>query len=416
MTHTFGYIKDGKVFLKGFLGREDRVIGEVKGDEPSTIRYFESRFSHLKEKVTHLKAAIQENQNKGSFMMKLIHLKESLYNSDALGDFVTLIAELEALEEVLNQIIQANRAKNLEIKKGYVLEAIAMQESTDWKETSEKFKDLKLRWIKTGPVEKELNEALEAEFNQAVNFFFGNRQEFYDQLTLQAEQNIKVYESLLLQAREAHDLPDAKLAFDISKQIQKEWKAAGKVPAEKRQPIWDEFSRLNNRIFSRYKRTLNPGPEMNPRELLRKIEEMVNELKQMAHQPSSPEITQRAKAIQEDWKKLPLRKPKEATLPARSYQFFMDIIFEKAFLEKLGLSKYTDFSTKSLDDQQQIKLAILKDLLHRDQSELETMQNNSANFRVDTVDFEMMMKKKLSNLKRKIDVKNYVLRQISSKS
>lgn len=416
MTHTFGYIKDGKVFLKGFLGREDRVIGEVKGDEPSTIRYFESRFSHLKEKVTHLKAAIQENQNKGSFMMKLIHLKESLYNSDALGDFVTLIAELEALEEVLNQIIQANRAKNLEIKKGYVLEAIAMQESTDWKETTEKFKDLKLRWIKTGPVEKELNEALEAEFNQAVNFFFGNRQEFYDQLTLQSEQNIKVYESLLLQAREAHDLPDAKMAFDISKQIQKEWKAAGKVPAEKRQPIWDEFSRLNNRIFSRYKRTLNPGPEMNPRELLRKIEEMVNELKQMAHQPSSPEITQRAKAIQEDWKKLPLRKPKEATLPARSYQFFMDIIFEKAFLEKLGLSKYTDFSTKSLDDQQQIKLAILKDLLHRDQSELETMQNNSANFRVDTVDFEMMMKKKLSNLKRKIDVKNYVLRQISSKS
>ena len=416
MTHTFGYIKDGKVFLKGFLGREDRVIGEVKGDEPSTIRYFESRFSHLKEKVTHLKAAIQENQNKGSFMMRLIHLKESLYNSDALGDFVTLIAELEALEEVLNQIIQANRAKNLEIKKGYVLEAIAMQESTDWKETTEKFKDLKLRWIKTGPVEKELNEALEAEFNQAVNFFFGNRQEFYDQLTLQSEQNIKVYESLLLQAREAHDLPDAKMAFDISKQIQKEWKAAGKVPAEKRQPIWDEFSRLNNRIFSRYKRTLNPGPEMNPRELLRKIEEMVNELKQMAHQPSSPEITQRAKAIQEDWKKLPLRKPKEATLPARSYQFFMDIIFEKAFLEKLGLSKYTDFSTKSLDDQQQIKLAILKDLLHRDQSELETMQNNSANFRVDTVDFEMMMKKKLSNLKRKIDVKNYVLRQISSKS
>lgn len=416
MKHSFGYIKDGKVFLKGFLGREDREIGEVKGDEPSTLRYFEARFTQLQEKVSQLKAAIQENQNKGSFLMKLIHLKESLFESDALGDFTSLIAELEEQEAFLVEIIQGNRSKNLEIKQGLIQEAIALQESTDWKETTEKFKELKLRWIKTGPVEKEVHEELETQFNQAVNFFFGQRQEFYDQLTLQAEVNIKVYESLLEQAREAHDLPDAKMAFDISKRIQKEWKAAGKVPAERRQPIWDEFSRLNNRIFSRYKRTLNPGPEMHPREVLRKIEGMVEELKKMAHQPTSQEITVRAKAIQEDWKKLPMRKPKEATLPARSYQFFMDIIFEKAFLEKLGHSKYADFDAKPVEEQQQIKASILKDLLHRDQSELETMQNNSDNFRVETPDFEMMMKKKLSSLKRKIDVKNYVLRQLSPRT
>ncbi len=416
MKHSFGYIKDGKVFLKGFLGGEDREIGEVKGDEDSTLRYFEARFALLQEKVAQLKAAIQENQNKGSFLMKLIHLKESLYESDALGDFASLIAELEEQEAFLVEIIQENRSKNLEIKQGLIQEAIALQKNTDWKETSEKFKELKLRWIKTGPVEKELHEELEGQFNQAVNYFFGQRQEFYDQLTLQAEVNIKVYESLLQQAREAHDLPDAKMAFDISKRIQKEWKAAGKVPAERRQPIWDEFSRLNNRIFSRYKRTLNPGPEMHPRELLRKIEAMVDELKKLAHQPTSQEITLRAKAIQEDWKKLPMRKPKEATLPARSYQFFMDIIFEKAFLEKLGRSKYADFDAKPIEEQQQIKAAILKDLLHRDQTELETMQNNSDNFRVETPDFEMMMKKKLSNLKRKIDVKNYVLKQLSPRT
>ncbi len=416
MKHTFGYIKDGKVFLKGFLGGEDRVIGEVKGDESSTLRYFEGRFTQLQEKVTHLKAAIQENQNKGSFLMKLIHLKESLFESDALGDFPSLIAELEEQEAILSEIIQGNRSKNLEIKQGLIQEAIALQDSTDWKETTEKFKELKLRWIKTGPVEKEVHEEVEGQFNQAVNYFFGKRQEFYDQMTLQAEVNIKVYESLLAQAREAHDLPDAKMAFDISKRIQKEWKAAGKVPAERRQPIWDEFSRLNNRIFSRYKRTLNPGPEMHPREVLRKIEGMVEELKKLAHQPTSQEITVRAKAIQEDWKKLPIRKPKEATLPARSYQFFMDIIFEKAFLEKLGRSKYADFDAKPFEEQQQIKASILKDLLHRDQSELETMQNNSDNFRVETADFEMMMKKKLSSLKRKIDVKNYVLRQLSPRT
>ena len=279
MQHAFGYIQDGKVFLKGFLGGPDRVIGEVKGDEASTLLYFETRFTQLEEKVARLKDAIEENQNKGSFLMKLIHLKESLYTSDALGDFTQLIAQLEEQEAFLSEIIQGNRSKNLEIKQGLIQEALAIQSSTDWKDTTELFKELKLRWIKTGPVEKEVHEEMEAEFNQAVDYFFEQRQNFYDGLALQAEENIKVYESLLEQARSAHDLPDAKMAFDISKRIQKEWKAAGKVPAERRQPIWDEFSRLNNRIFSRYKRTLNPGPEMHPREVLRKIEGMVEELK-----------------------------------------------------------------------------------------------------------------------------------------
>ncbi|MBN7811711.1 DUF349 domain-containing protein [Algoriphagus sp. H41] len=413
MEHPYGYIKDNKVYLKGFLGKEDREIGEVKEDEASTISYFEARFEQIKDKVAKLKSDIEENQNKGSFLMKLIHLRDSLYESDALGDFIPLIETLNEQEAFLNEIIQVNRAKNLEVKKALILEAEAKRDDTDWKPTAEFFKELKMRWIKTGPVEKELHEELENEFNDSIQTFFENRRHFYEGLALQAEENIKVYEALVVQAREAHDLPDAKMAFDISKRIQKEWKEAGKVPAEKRQPLWDEFSKLNNRIFSRYKRTLNPGPSMHPREVLRKIEGMVDELKKMAHQPTGPAITQRAKAIQEDWKKLPAHKPKEANLPARSYQFFMDIIFEKAFLEKLAHGKHPGFEAMPLQEQNQIKSGILKDLLHRDQGELDTMQNNSDNFRVQTPDFQMMMRKKLSGLKRKVDVKNYILKQLS---
>ena len=109
MEHPYGYIKDNKVYLKGFLGQDDRVIGEVKEDEVSTLNYFEARFEQLKEKVEKLKSDIHENQNKGSFLMKLIHLKESLMKADALGDFIPLIEDLTKEEEFLNEIIQANR-------------------------------------------------------------------------------------------------------------------------------------------------------------------------------------------------------------------------------------------------------------------------------------------------------------------
>lgn len=415
MEHPYGYIKDNKVYLKGFLGQDDRVIGEVKEDEASTLNYFEARFEQLKEKVEKLKSDIHENQNKGSFLMKLIHLRDSLMQSDALGDFIPLIEELNKEEEFLNEIIQANRAKNLELKNALILEAEELKDDTDWRETTEAFKELKLRWIKTGPVEKELEEGIEGKFNDAVQHFFENRRHYYEGLALQAEENIKVYEALVVQAREAHDFPDAKVAFEISKKIQKEWKSAGKVPAEKRQPLWDEFSKLNNRIFSRYKRTLNPGPTMHPREIIRKAEQLTEEIKKLAGQPTTYELIGQAKKIQEEWKKLPMRKPKEVNLTARSFQFFMDIVFEKAFLEKLVHGKYDDFDEKPVEEQKQIKIALIKDLLHRDQTELDTMQNNSDNFRVQTQDFEIMMRKKLSGLKRKVDVKNYILRQLSFK-
>lgn len=203
------------------MGQKDREIGEVKEDEASTIAYFENRFALLEQKVEKLKKDIADNHNKGSFLMKLVHLKESLHESDALGDFTRLIQDLEHQEEYLNEIIAENRAKNLELKQALIKEAESMTNDTDWKATTEFYKQLKLRWIKTGPVDKAIEAEIEEEFESYVQNFFENRRHYYEGLSLQADENIKVYESLVAQARDAHDLPDVKMAFEISKRIQR---------------------------------------------------------------------------------------------------------------------------------------------------------------------------------------------------
>ncbi|WP_194776160.1 DUF349 domain-containing protein [Pararhodonellum marinum] len=412
--HPYGYIKENKVYLKGFLGQGDRVIGEVKEDEASTLRYFEDRFESVKEKIAQLKKEIEENQNKGSFMMKLIHLKESLMQYDALGDFVPLIEELEAQESYLEEIIAANRERNLEIKKGLIMEAEALKNNTDWKATSEQFREIKQRWIKTGPVGKELEDEVEGQFNAAIDTFFKNRKNFFEGLAIQAEENIKVYEALVRQARDAFDLPDAKQAFEISKRIQKEWKASGKVPAEKRQPLWDEFSKINNRIFSRFKRNAQSN-QLNPRELAKKVEQMTEQIKQLSKKPPTPENVSAARRIQAEWKKLPPKKPREVQQLSWSFVFFSDIVSEKSFLDKLARSKYEDFREKSPEEQDKIKISILKDLIYRDQKELETVKENAEKFRTNEDDFEIMLKRKLSSYKRKVDVKNHILRELSNK-
>lgn len=415
MEHPYGYIKDNKVYLNGFLNQPDRVIGEVKEDEASTIKYFEDRFETLKEKIEALKKDIEENQNKGSFLMKLIHLRDSLLEFDALGDFVPLIEDLDKLQVYLEEIIKKNRERNLEIKRGLILEAEALKNDTDWKNTAEEMKNLKMRWIKTGPVEKEFDEEIENTFNAALEVFFENRKHYFEGLALQAEENIKVYEDLVRQAREAFDNPDAKAAFEVSKRIQKEWKTSGKVPAEKRQPLWDEFSKLNNRIFSRFRRTMQSGPQLKPWEQIKKMEEMTEEMKKLAKAETNPEVISSAKKLQAEWKRLTQRKPKDAGLIMRSFMFFSEVVFEKLFLNKLANSKYADFREKEEAEQRRIKASILKDLIYRDESELATIKENAENFRTNEEDFEIMLRRKLSAFKRKVDVKNYILKELSNK-
>ncbi|WP_114747746.1 DUF349 domain-containing protein [Pleomorphovibrio marinus] len=414
MEHPYGYIKDEKVYLKGFLGQEDRVIGEVKEDEASTIKYFEDRYDMVKQKVEKLKHDIAENQNKGSFLMKLIHLKDSLMNYDGLGDFPTLIQELEAQEAYLEEIIQVNRIRNLEIKRGLIQEAEALMNDTDWKATSEEFKNLKTRWVKTGPVDKDVEEEVEAQFQQALDVFYNNRKNYFEGLALQAEQNIKVYENLLRQARQAHELQDVKLAFQISKKIQKEWKEAGRVPAEKRQPIWDEFSKLNNRIFSKFKRTMEQTPKISPGLLIKKVEKMAEEMKLLSKGEINQGKLSAAKRLQAEWRKLPPKKPRQAQQNIRTFVFSQDVVFEKSFLDKLSHSKYPDFDEKSSEEQKRIKAGILKDLIGRDQRELDTIKENAENFRSKEEDFENLLYKKIGGYKRKLDVKNHILRELTN--
>lgn len=415
MEHPYGYIKDEKVYLKGFLNQADRIIGEVKEDEASTLKYFEDRFATIKEKVENLKKDIGENQNKGSFLMKLIHLRDSLMQYDALGNFVPLIEELNKLEIYLEEIIRKNRERNLEIKRGLILEAGAIKDNTDWKETTEEYKNLKLRWIKTGPVEKEFEEEIENTFNKAVDTFFDNRKVFFEEMAVQAEENIKIYQNLVKQAQEAFNNPDAKKAFEISKKIQKEWKTSGKVPAEKRQPLWDEFSKLNNRIFSRFKREMQSGPMLNPQEIRSKMESIVEEMKKLANLESSPMTVSQARKLQDEWKPLSQTRPRDANLITRNFIYYSEIVFEKSFLNKLAITKNPQLRDLPEAEQRKIKSSILRDLIHRDESELKTVKENADNFKSNDPDFEIMMRKKISSFRRKIEVKNFILTELSNK-
>ena len=171
----YGYTNNDKVYLFAYMDFPERELGFVRGSEEESIEYFTKRFALAETKVNDLINAIHESQNKGSYLMKLIHLHQYLAEFNALGNFSELFAKLSVEEIAIRDYVQHNRGKNLEIKTALLEEAQSYKHSTSWADTAEKFKEIKMKWIKTGSSPSENEEQLNAEFNAILDYFFGQR-------------------------------------------------------------------------------------------------------------------------------------------------------------------------------------------------------------------------------------------------
>ena len=150
----YGYVEADGVWLRPVLGQPARQIGLVKETDDAALRYFGQRFEALRAKVDSLLAKMDASENKGSFLMKALHLKEQLLTYDGLGDFASLHRRLTEAEEAIGVTVAHNREKNLATKLSFIQEAEALSESVEWISASEKVKDLRQGWLKTGPVDK----------------------------------------------------------------------------------------------------------------------------------------------------------------------------------------------------------------------------------------------------------------------
>ena len=249
VSNEFGYVKGDKVYRKGFLDYPDREIGEVKdNDEETSFQYFVNRFSLIEKKVNDLEDSIQEAENKGSYLMKLLHLKEMLGEFDAIGDYMPLLERLEKHEGTLSELIQTNRERNLEIKKGLITEAEILNEKSDFDDGVEDFKELKQRWIRTGAVVKEQEEEIESKFQDILDDYFTRRKEYKEERKALITQQIEFYKELiqgakdLLNRREEVELPELQ-------ELQSKWKDGPQINPRRYAMMVSKFKKITGRVY-----------------------------------------------------------------------------------------------------------------------------------------------------------------------
>ncbi len=419
----FGFIRDGKVYLKGFLDFPERQIGEVKDTEEAALTYFEQRFEIIKNKVEGLIKDIDEAQNKGSFLMKLLHLREQLTRFDAIGDFAPLYEQLVKKEEEIQSLIAKNREKNLEIKRALVEEARQFEESVDWKDGAEKLKELKAKWLKTGAVEKEHEEETEGQFNAILDNFFSRRKAFFEDRSKMQAEKVEQCEKLIAKAE---GLLAAGTTYGLDAQVktlQEEWKALGTLPSAQSNELWERFKKAKDSLVKLSKRNRNtkgkkPGgarPEFLQTNLRIK-QQLCDEATALSEMPLA-EAVDKAKVLQAKWKEtgpVPDENRRDLT---NTFTLACDRIFELNYLMRVVTSKNYTYKSKPEREQVLTQINVLRDLIRKDEGELAIFENNFGALTISDQNQPMnkLLHSKLNSQKRKLQVKQMLLAELQDK-
>jgi hypothetical protein len=419
---TYGFTQDQQVWLKPFMNYPARQVGDVKESEDDSLVYFAKRYGMFQEKVNSLLERIATSENKGSFLMKVLHMKEQIGNFDALGDFEKIYHTLAQAEADINETIKQNREKNLTSKIALIQEAEALSDSIEWQETTDKLKDLRTTWIKTGPVEKELTDEIEERFRAAVENFFERKKNFFEDKKKMQNRIYEKYRDLISQSVALQNSEDWEGTTAKLKQLQNQWKeAGGTLPRKTMTRLWGDFRKAHNHFFERLKKKINNEKNESRGKYyetnFERKKELVEEAEQLLQQRGLGEAVKRAKELQAEWKKVGPVSPEVSDMIWERFIKACDKVFEMSSLEHyIRKRQQASGEMASETDDLQARINALKDFIKSDKNELEVLEGNLGKLSDSPGNeaFRSMLQGKIRNFNRKINTKTEMIEMFRS--
>lgn len=416
MGKEYYSIKDGKIFLTPTLGQEEREIGEVKNSEEETVAYFTKRFDLLRGKIDTLKEKIDTAENKGSFMMKLVHLKESLITYNGLGDFEGLSNELSEIEKSLLENINHNRDRNILIKKDIISKLTPLIESDNWTDDFVSIKELQGHWNKTGKAAEEEEEALTSEFKNKIEQFFkkpvDNLSDLQKELISTRTQE---YEFVI---EDAEKLLVGKLKNNLKpfKALQDKWKELKEIPAYLYEPLLAKYKEIGDRYFTALKAISNT-PNKRPQrptfnlDVPKEWERITTESEALYDEIDVYVGIKKAKKLQHELKELKKAARKRGFRGEFKVKAAFEYVFEKQYVEYRLRSKNEGFESWDPEKQKKERINTLNYLIQKNEEEIKQIELNRETmvFKETNEDFARMFDSRLTTHLRKLKAKQRLL-------
>ncbi len=144
--------------------------------------------------------------------------------------------------------LKSQFAENAEKKRALVEQAKALQDSTDWKATSEKLAALQKEWKTIGTVPKKLGDQLWNEFLGACNKFFEARNAVNAGVRSEERENLAKKRDVIARLKALAEEP----GDDTQKNVQAlvdEYSAIGHVPYRDKDKLFKEYHEVLDKIY-----------------------------------------------------------------------------------------------------------------------------------------------------------------------
>lgn len=388
----------------------DLEIGELRESEENTIAYYQERFDLAVRQVEAVKEKIESNTNKGSYLMKVIHLKDTLHQFDAIGDYESLYKTLNTLHEDLNIYVEANRQKNLDIKTALLQELKAVADSHDWKASSATVREIQGKWLKTGAVAKDKKEEIEGPFAELTKHFYDRRAAFYEDLEKMAGEKEAAFEEFISKAEGLKTLKDIGELRKAISSHKEEWQALGKIKPAKHNEFWKQFQAIIKDALDTAKKLEKAKPKSNTKDNKKAKAAIISELEK-ANSTIEPILD--LNDIGRRWKSIgSIDKESNQELSAK-YLKLSGMISEKKFLKTLLEKKAKKGISEG--DLNKLRIRLLKSLLDRDYNELRTFEENLGKFNMAS-GLDNLLDKKLTQQKLKVEIKKEILAELKKLS
>ena len=184
--------------------------------------------------------------------------------------------------------LKENFKENAEKKRALIEKAKALQDSTEWKSTSDKLINLQKEWKTIGMVPKKLGDQLWEEFLGACNKFFEARKAAGGGTRNDERENLEkkrdVIERLKAVAEEAGEGLQEKV-----QQLVEEYQAIGHVPFKEKDKLYEEYHAVLDKLYK----------ELNISVAKRRLTKFKDNLKQVAERGENALDSERARLMRQ---------------------------------------------------------------------------------------------------------------------
>lgn len=270
--------ESANIEAKDFAGMTEEEIVKIATElSESEDNHLDRAYQELKKAKDVMASYFEEQKNtaKQAFVDGGGDADGFKYDPSPLNaTFFGIFNDIKERRKKYHENITKQREENLKKKKAIIEEVKVLTESDDIskvasRSNTDKVKELQQKWQDIGSVPKADAEELYKSYRALLDMFYDKKRIAFDLQRLDREKNLKIKTGL---CERAEDLAKEEVINDAVKKLNtlhEEYKAAGPVPRDKQEELWQRFKKASDVIYDKkrayaeeYKKQLQENMEL----------------------------------------------------------------------------------------------------------------------------------------------------------